>query len=460
MIAVGVDVGSTSIKALAIDAETREIVASYSEALECFIPNLPSGRHELDSLLLRKQVHRVIASLAARVRDSGRAIERIAFTGQMHGGLFIDRDFQPLSNCITWQDKRADEPSPSGKPLISEIRESLPRAEWDLTGGDIFTGFLGATAHWFARRNEMPEHGTLIGIYDWLASELCGEAVTDPSSASAWGMYDIVHHTWSSKILHALGLTEEMLPRVVPTGEVAGNVRSKFSELLLNSNVLVVSGMGDTQASYLGSGCRREELLLNVGTGSQCMWRHEGFVRLQGSDTRILTGNTYLITISTLSGGLAYALLAEFIARTLQEFTGQSIAKEGIYRRMNELATDKLAASEKLNANEAPIFSPLFNGSRQQGEQLRASIVHLTRQNFTIDELIRAAIVGMIDELAVPFLALPAAERNLHGILASGNGIRRNPAMQQIAEQRFGLPLRIGADVEEAALGAAMAAAK
>jgi sedoheptulokinase len=120
-----------------------------------------------------------------------------------------------------------------------------------------------------------------------------------------------------------------------------------------------------------------------------------------------------------------------------------------IYAMMNQAA---LADDEAAGLN----VIPFFNGSRTKGEELRASISGISRENFHIKNLIRATLEGMVEEIAAPYLALPPEERAHAGIVASGNGIRRNPALRVIAEKKFGLPIRLSPFEEEAALGAAL----
>jgi len=454
VITLGIDIGSTSIKALLFNADEKKVLSMYARNLDSRVRAAPAHYFEEDPIRVRDLTFEAIREATQYAKSQGKSIERIAFTGQMHGGLFVDKDLQPLTNFVTWQDKRCDEVSDSGKKLIEEIRESVPTKTWDSTGGPIFTGFLGATVHWFIKHDRVPANAfKIFGIYDWLASELCGKAVTDPSSAAAWGIYSIESMEWQKDILRALRIKEAWLPDVVETGGLIGNVSNKFlNQLGLADGTKVVSGMGDTQASFIGSGCGPNEVLVNFGTGSQAMWQRESFARFKDTDTRYLPLGKYLVTVPTLSGGQAYALLADLIQDIVRKFSGVEVDRDKVFETMNRIAQE----ADDLDSLKV---IPYFNGSRTKGESLRASISGLSRENFRIDSLARATLGGMVDEIAAPYLAIPQNERPHSGIVGSGNGIRHNPALRSIAESKFGLPIRLSACKEEAAFGAAMAAA-
>ncbi len=451
MTTLGVDIGSSSIKVLLYNADEARVLSLHSRPLDSRVTNIPAHRYEEDPGRIRELTFEVIREAAVDAQRLNRTIDRIAFTGQMHGGLFVDENFRALTNCITWQDKRCDEQVPDGRKLIDEIRDLVGSDSWDETGGKIFTGFLSATIYWFVKHDRVPEAThKIIGIYEWLASELCGMAFTDPSSASAWGIYSIKLMGWSKEITQALHIQKKWLPEVVPTGARVGRITQAMAQLLgLSNEVEIVSGMGDTQASYLGSGCRADEVLINFGTGSQAMWERDQFARFLETDIRASATGKYLITVPTLSGGQAYALLADLIAETIETFTGQKPDRDAIYRIMNDLALEP-------QLGEALLVTPYFNGSRTKGEELRASISNISRENFHIRNLIRATLEGMVAEIALPYLQLPKEERKHIGIVASGNGIRRNPALREIAQSVFKLPIRLSNIEEEAALGAAM----
>ncbi len=449
---IGIDFGSTSSKGVLYDVESKKVLRVESNSLRPAIQGLPDGRYEETPEPLREAAYDIIEKLANYATTFGHQVQAICFTGQMHGGLLVDEKMKPMSNFVSWQDKRGDE-LVDGKPLAQSIREKISEDEREAIGTEIHTGFLGVTAASWKREGKYPSGAKILGIYDWIASSILGKQVSDPSSVAAWGLYNVRDQRLSEEACDACGISASSLPEIVDIGEIIGPISpigpiGHISEL---RDTVVVSGMGDTQASYIGSGCSRDDILLNFGTGSQLMIEADSFGKYWGTDTRYLGDDKYLIVAPTLAGGKAYAILADFFIDVLQSFDIDVHDRNSLYERMNELAR---SSSRGVN------FSPFFLGSRTHGENERASIIGLNANNFTTSALTRALLEGMINEVKEPYDKLPPSLRNHHGLLASGNGMRRNAALRAVAEGAFELPLRLSSFEEEAALGAAITAAK
>src|ERR1700733_8723316 len=253
---IGVDIGSSSIKAVLFSTEISEVLKAENLPSKSRILSLPPGKFEEYPNAIRTSVLEVLSVLAKYAKEQNHKIRAIAFTGQMHGGLMVDENFNPLTNFITWQDKRGDEIANSGKTYVEELSEI---SEQDQTGAGIHTGFLISTLYWLHRNNTaILSNGSvkILGIYDWLTSILVGHAVTDISSAAAWGMYDPISMEWRSELLEASGIDKKMLPEIGEPGQDLGKINAKIaSELGLDGEIHIHASIGDTQAAYIGSEC-------------------------------------------------------------------------------------------------------------------------------------------------------------------------------------------------------------
>jgi autoinducer 2 (AI-2) kinase len=92
-------------------------------------------------------------------------------------------------------------------------------------------------------------------LSDWVIYKLCGRFVTEPSVASSSGMFDLKTRKWSEKLAGVAGLSSSQLPPVLEPSERAGSVSKKASvQTGLPENTPVITGAGDTQGGYIGSG--------------------------------------------------------------------------------------------------------------------------------------------------------------------------------------------------------------
>ncbi len=443
---IGIDIGSSAVKAILLDVEGMESLGAVSQPLRSRVPGTSVGHFEEEPNILRAQVLEAVRTLAISAKKFGATIEAIAFTGQMHGGLLVDKDLEPLTNCITWQDKRGDEISKSGQRYVEKLAESAP---FDPTGVGIKTGFLITSLYWFNEQNGIPKDADrVLGMYDWITSLFIGRAVTDISSAAAWGMFDPVKRSWKIELLRVAEISESLLPDVVEPGAFVGMIDSEMAKLCsLPTNVRVHASIGDTQAAYLGSGCTQNDILLNFGTGSQSLWETVRLEATPGTDIRYLGKNRYLACAPTLAGGEAYLTLARFFQDVVKEFSSNEISMGEVLRTMDRLALQ--SGSDRIS------FDPIFRGSKFRDIQDRASITGIDAENFHSSNLVRSMVEGMIEEIAKPFY-LRMEERVFTGLVGEGSAMRQNPALQSIAEARFGLPFRLGKFSEAASAGAAL----
>ncbi|MCD6444363.1 hypothetical protein J7L70_05115, partial [Candidatus Bathyarchaeota archaeon] len=103
---------------------------------------------------------------------------------------------------------------------------------------------------------------------DYIAFKLCGEIATDFSMASRTMLFDIHKLKWSDEICDALDIPTSILPNIVGSWEVVGEVTSEASETTgLPKGVPVVSGGGDRPCEALGAGAYKVGDV-NIGTGT------------------------------------------------------------------------------------------------------------------------------------------------------------------------------------------------
>jgi len=455
----GLDIGTTTLGAVILDAKTGYLLARNTIANTANATSAAGKRQrraELDLDQLRVLIVEVLAEAMTQVPDR-EEVRGIGVTGQMHGVAFLDPNTNPLRPVITWQDGRVEEQISNGEGTYLQRFISLaggPRA-FDRMGCLPAAGFLGPTLFWLHLKDQLPPPpARACFVPDAAVAFLTGRPpCTDPTDGGSSGLFDIVARQWDWALIERLGLPREIFPQVQESGEQAGELLPAVAVqtgLLQGTPVFVA--LGDNQASFLGSvRDPSQSLLLNVGTGSQISARIDAFHRLLGLETRSFPGGRYLLVGAGLFGGRSYAYLRDFFRQVGVAFFG-GLGDEELYDEMTRLAAAVPSGSEELRC------SPLFTGTRID-PTLRGSFTGLAPHNFTPGHLARAVLEGMAEGFLTFYTQMKPLIGERAALVGSGNGIRRNRLLAEILAERFDIPLYIPALEEEAATGAALLAA-
>lgn len=433
MKSLGIDIGTTTISTAVV--ENGAVIDSETRKNGSFLPPTLPGERAQDVRAIEETVNRALDAALSRHPD----ISRIGVTGQMHGILYVDRSGNALSPLYTWQDARGDAP----------CEKSRDGRSWtEYLAGE--TGLSAATGYGFVTHAYNLAHGLvpsetayLCTIGDYIAMKLCGahSPVMDASNAASLGFFSLKTRKPDRELLQRIGIDPALVPPLALT-PLIGRFREKIG---------VSAAIGDNQASFLATvKNRNEEMLVNVGTGSQFSVFSERCMEADGLETRPMPGGGWLLVGASLCGGRAYALLADFFAQTAR-MTGSE--PEDIYGAMERL----LRSCPR--PDNIPDVSPLFQGTRQDSHDT-ASITGLTAENFTPLHLIWGMMEGMVRELEQMYRAYLAAGGTPRRLLGSGGGVQRNPFLCGCFSRAFGTPLTLTNGREEAAAGAALFAAE
>jgi len=429
---VGLDIGTTTISTLALDARTGDVAAVATEPNAATLPPEGSARSLQDPRVILATATRMLD----RVLDAFPDVRGIGVTGQMHGILYVDASGEAVSPLYTWQDGRGDLPRPDGQPHAAYLSR--------LVGQPLATG-MGVVSHYCnGLEGRVPARAAaLCTIGDFVAMRLAGvrAPLMDATNASSLGGFDARRSAFRLHALREAGIDTGLLPGVATGSPPLGEVRAK---------VPVYPAIGDNPASFAGSVRElRGTALANVGTGSQLSVWMEAPFEAPGIDARPFPFGGFLAVGAGLCGGRAYALLAGFFERTIRLLTGG--AGEGIWDVMNAV-DDTTLPGGRLSVDTR------FSGTRAD-PTARGGISNLGVDTFTPEHLIAGVRDGIAAELAGFFEKLPeATRRNVVRLVGSGNAIRLAPALRAAFERRFGMPMVVPAHREEACYGAALLA--
>ena len=430
MNAIGLDIGTTTLSAIVCDAITGVVKAVRVMPNDSAITADSSFERKQDPMKILDRSRDLIGAL----KEAYAPVCAIGLTGQMHGIVYIDRKGSPVSPLYTWQDGRGDCAYQNGERYAQYLSR--------LTNGPIAAGY-GLLTHFYNAANNLvpPDAVGLCCIHDLVGMRLTGRstAVMHASDAASLGLFDLGSLCFKEEAIKAAGIDRTLLPRVTNREELLG---------FTTDGIPVSVAIGDNQASFLGSvQLDQGALLINVGTGSQISVLSPGFVSCPDCETRPFMSDSYLLVGSSLCGGRAYALLAEFFGSVLR-LGGAD--ERNMYPLMNEWARRALEHNNPLHVDTS------FSGTRSFADR-RGSIGNIGLDNLTPEDLsigilrgIAAELKAYYDQIKVRLEILP--ER----MVGSGNGIRMNPVLRILFEQSFEMPMGIPSHQEEAAFGAAL----
>jgi xylulokinase len=334
-IAIGLDVGTSSVKATAITS-TGESFVHQSSPYESSTPR--NGWVEQDPADWWAAIGEALSSLILDLPDAGPENTTIGLTGQMHSSVLLDSHDELVRPVILWADKRAiDE--------CAWLTETVPEIE-AIVGNPIMPAFSIAHLAWL--KTHEPESFARISRVlvpkDEIRRRLGAGVFTEPSDASGTGILDTRTDTWSLSILNALGLHPSIMPPVIASHAVSGVVRELppgSAELNRLLGVPVVGGAGDQAAQAVALGVTAAgQLGISIGTSG---------VAFQTLDTprvrsfRHAYDARWLALDSTHAAGLALAWFA----------------------RIGQTSVSHLAEAP-VSAADAPVFLPYLQGHRDQ----------------------------------------------------------------------------------------------
>jgi xylulokinase len=418
---VGVDVGTTGVKAVALTPEGR-VVARAEHFYPLSTPR--PGWAEQDPEDWWRAADAAVSSLG------GDAIA-IGLSGQMHGLVALDEQDRVLRPAILWNDQRTAEE-------CREIEERVGRERLlELTGNPALTGFTAPKLLWL-RRHE-PETYARIGHVllpkDYVRLRLTGERAIDVADASGTLLFDVGARGWSDAMLDALELPRDWLPRALESPEVSGSTPK---------GTPVAAGAGDQAASATGVG--------------------------------VLDPGTTAVTIGT--SGVVFAPLREFApepAGRLHVFChavpgrwhamGVMLSAAGSLRWFRDALApgapfDELTAEAATVAPgaEGVLFLPYLTGERtpHADPDARGAFAGLAASHGR-GALVRAVLEGVAYGLRDSLELLGALGQRPVSARVSGGGARSDLWLRIVASV-LGIPLERPAVEEGAAFGAAILA--
>jgi xylulokinase len=252
---LGIDVGTSSVKAVLVDGNDR-MVAQASAPLTVERPQSSWSEQDPDSWW--RATVEAVRALPEKERG---AVKAIGLSGQMHGATLLDKADKPLRPAILWNDGRSEEE-------CVELERLEPRSR-AITGNLAMPGFTAPKLLW-VRRHEpdiFRRTQTVLLPKDYVRLKLTGEKASDMSDAAGTLWLDVGKRDWSDAMLRATDLKRSNMPRLFEGNAPTGKLRADVAGQLGIPAVVVAGGGGDNAASAAGLGVVAPgQAFLSLGT--------------------------------------------------------------------------------------------------------------------------------------------------------------------------------------------------
>lgn len=429
---VGLDVGTTSVKAGLFDAAGRLMCAAVEEYR---LDHPGPDRAELDPEVYwaatRAAVGKVLSSPAA----DPAAVVAIAVSSQGETVVAVDEQGRPLAPAIVWLDNRATDEA-------AEIARRFDDATvYAVTGvPSVIPTWPACKILWW--RRHAPEvfarARRFLLVEDLILHRLTGRFVTEGSVASTTLLFDIVERRWWEPMLETVGIGPERLPELVAPGAIVGTLAPAAAEALgLPGRVLVVAGGMDQCAGAVGVGNLRPGIVSESSGGALTL---QMTVDTHGDDP---TGQTPVYIHSTPDRYL-YCPVCPTGGMALTWFRDQFGADE-----IARAARDGGSAYDLLTALAVPIapgadgltMLPHLTGafSPEYEPEARGAFYGITLQH-TKGHFVRAVLEAVAFMLRRNLELLASLGAPPHEIRSHGGGAR-SPLWNQIKADTCGLPV-------------------
>ena len=436
---LGIDLGTSSVKAMLFDAE-QGVIAVRAEEYGVDIAH--PGWAQQSPALWWESLVRVLRWLESHYREAYRSVCAVGYSGQMHGMVLTDAKGQPVRPAVIWLDQRA------GRQL-EEIGAAL--SEEDM--GNVFcnrvsSGFAFPSLLWV--REQEPEifarAAHFLSPKDYIRYKMTGEIGAEVVDASSTTLFATGERDWAWEVIDRFHLPPQMFPKVHESADIAGTVTAQCeAQTGLPAGIPVIYGSGDQPAQSIGNGVIGPgRIISNIGTGGQI----SAFSSRPAYDKKLRTNtfchaiwNAWTIFGATLCSGMSLS------------WAKNKVFRVGSYEEINAAVAavspgaDGLIYLPYLSGERTPHMNPDARGvffgmtlGQEQGHFLRAVMEGVT---YSLRDCL-----GILQELGVD-----APE-----IIASG-GATASPQWMQMQADILGKPVRVSRVKEQACLGSCLLAA-
>jgi xylulokinase len=435
---VGVDSGTQSVKAVALDMETGRVVAE-GRAQHHLITGLPAGHMEQHPEEWAAAMDAAIGEVASRIDRS--RVRGIGVSGQQHGFVPLDEKGRVIRPAKLWCDTSTHAECAVLTRKLGGLAAVIRR-----TGLPFLPGYTAPKVLWLKRREpgNFRRLRHILLPHDYLNLHLTGNYFMEFGDASGTGFLDVRRRAWSQAAMDAVDArVAGCLPALSPSHEPCGVLRPEIAGRYgFPDGTIVSAGGGDNMMGAIGTG--------NVVPGAVTASFGTSGTIYAFSRKPVVDPSGEIAAFCASTGGwlpLLCTMNVTGVTEQVRSLFGWSLAD------LERAATGAPAGSDGLT------LLPYLDGERTPNLPKGTGVYFgLDRRTLAQGHLARAAIEGTTLGMNYGLRRLSALGIRPREIRLTGGGAR-SPLWRQVAADVFGVPVVAMAQDESAALGGALQAA-
>lgn len=413
MYLLGYDIGSSSVKASLVNADTGKCISSaFFPKKEAAIMAVHSGWAEQDP---QNWWENLKLSTRSVMVESGVKADEIAAVGisyQMHGLVCVDKNKEVLRPAIIWCDSRA---VPYGQKAFEVLGEELCLSHLLNSPGN----FTASKLAWI-KANEPAIYEKIYKIMlpgDYIGMKLTGDICTTVSGLSEGMFWDFRTNELAGFLLEYYGFDSSLIADIKPTFAEQGRVNAwAASELGLKEGIPVTYRAGDQPNNALSLNVFNPGEIASTAGTSGVVYGVNGEVNYDPK-SRV---NTFAHVNHSAEQTRLGVLLCINGTGILNSWVKQNVAPEGIsYNDMNTLASQASIGSGGISV------LPFGNGAERmlENKEIGCSIHGLNFNQHGKQHVIRAAQEGIVfsfkygidimEQMGIPVQKIHAGHANM-----------------------------------------------
>ena len=418
---LGLDLGSSSVKACILDADTGKALASKAfPEVEMPIQSPQSGWAEQDPELWWKHVKEAISYVCGQTEVRSGELRSIGIAYQMHGLVCVNKEYQVLRPSIIWCDSRA---VALGENAFQALGEAYCLPHLLNSPGN----FTASKLRWVIENQ--PEVASQIHKImlpgDFIAMKLSGEILTSETGLSEGIFWDFKKNGLSDPLLAAMEIPKDWIPEAVPSFSIQGKISAAAAlETGLEAGIPISYRAGDQPNNAFSLQVLKPgELATTAGTSGTVYGVFDK--PLYDPKSRVNTFVHVNHTQSKPSYGVLLCINGTGILNSwLKRMLGGSSLS---YEEMNVLAAGAPIGSDKL------AFLPFGNGVERilQNTPMGAHLMGLDLLKHDQKHILRAAQEGIVAALTFGFRIMKDMGMDLKTVKAGHANMFLSPLFRE-----------------------------